>query len=289
MSDKSIFHFQMTEAQVSLRFTVEHNLENIDSLESDVCSRIFKNVYVDCSQLQPSLMSQAGRSLAKLARQIRRVDKDVVLVAAPADLMSTLKTQGTFGLFVFLRSASDNVDSEQPDSVKPAATAKTASAVPAGQKLDVNVINPFLISAVHVCQAQAAVKAKPGAPHRKTLDENLDGEFHGVISFDSKSFNGAVCISFPHGTLKAMICKIIGEERELTSKEVSSGAGELLNIIFTQAKATLNKDGHEVKAALPQITSDKKSPSMGGARFRQRVAIPFESEVGPFFIEIMAA
>lgn len=289
MSDKSIFHFQMTEAQVSIRLTIEHNSDNIDTLEADVCSRIFKNVYIDCSQLQPSLLSQAGRSLAKLARQIRRVDKDVVLVSAHADLMSTLKSQGTFGLFVFLRSVSDTMEPEQHEPAKPAATAKAAVVAPAGQKLDVNVINPFLMSAVNVCQAQAAVKAKPGAPHRKSLDENLEGEFHGVINFDSKSFHGAVCISFPHGTLKAMICKIIGEERELTSKEVSSGAGELLNIIFTQAKATLNKDGHEVKAALPHITADRKSPSMGGTRFRQRVSIPFESEVGPFFIEIMAA
>ncbi|RYZ75428.1 MAG: chemotaxis protein CheX, partial [Proteobacteria bacterium] len=98
-------------------------------------------------------------------------------------------------------------------------------------------------------------------------------------------FTGSVVISFPAATFLAIMTRMLGEECNEINDMIRDGAGELTNIIFGQAKITLNKQGFGIKTALPSVIAGHDHtvvPMTNGPR----VAIPFETDVGPFSIEI---
>lgn len=280
---KDPFNIQLLDDRVTLSLDSNLNAEKLETLEEDLQQKLFRPVFVELGALSPALYQPAGRSLAKVARLMRKVERDVVLLGATPDFMNVLKTQGTFGIFYFSKSANDASEAMKKRDLEAEATGHNPSAT---NRINVGIINPFLLSAIQVFQAQAKVTAKSGTPMKREAAEPLSGDYSGLILFEGASFTGAICISFPAPTLTGIICATIGETRPLSPSEISGGAGELLSIIVTQAKALLSKEGKTVSASLPQLINDKKLPA--NSKYRQRVAIPFESDVGPFNIEILA-
>lgn len=270
MSIKSAATFEMGEKELRIQLNGGLNADNLEQLQAEMAIHLFKNVVIECAEIPKEVVQQAGRVLARMARDVRRVDKNLELKNASIDLMGALKTQGTFGLFAW-----GGIEDE--------------SARVSPGKLDVSIINPFLATTMNVIQTQTSVSLKCGTPFKKGATDELDGEVHGFIQFDSKNVKGIVCISFPKDTLNAFLAKILGEAKQFSEKEISSGAGELLNVIFTQTKAVLNKDGNAVKPAVPKVMMDKTFPSTSGFTYKQRFVIPFSTDIGAFSIEVLAA
>ena len=75
------------------------------------------------------------------------------------------------------------------------------------------------------------------------------------------------------------------EEFTEIDDELQDGAGELLNIIFGQAKAALNERGYGLDLAIPSVIrgNDLKVTHMTNS---PAIIIPFTSEVGPLYIEV---
>lgn len=151
--------------------------------------------------------------------------------------------------------------------------------------LDVNFINPFLEATMKTLETQASTIAKPGQVFKKGRGDAYSGDISGVIGLVSAAFTGSVVISFPADTFLKILSRMLGEECTEINEMTRDGAGELTNIIFGQAKIVLNKAGFGINTALPSVIAGADHsvvPMTNGPR----VAIPFETDVGPFIVEI---
>ncbi len=151
--------------------------------------------------------------------------------------------------------------------------------------IDINFINPFLGATLHVLKVQANIEATPGKVYMKKPADTLKGDVSGVIGIVSDTFNGSVIISFPEQTFLNVIGGMLGETYTELNKEILDGAGEITNMIFGQAKITLNERGYGIKIALPQVITGK-GHSLSAMSKGPTVVIPFTSPVGDFFVEI---
>lgn len=152
-------------------------------------------------------------------------------------------------------------------------------------KLDVEFVNPFLAATLKVLEVQASTKALPGKPQLKEEGSSASGDISGVIGITSDKFNGSVVISFPEQTFLKIMSRMLGEEFTTLTKEIADGAGEFTNIIFGQAKITLNDKGYGIKMAIPSVITGKNH-IIHGITKGPVVMIPFETDLGPFYIEI---
>ena len=146
------------------------------------------------------------------------------------------------------------------------------------KSLDVDFINPFLGSVVRTLSVQTSTEATPGKLAIKKPGEPLLGDISGVIGIVSPSLNGAVVISFPAATFLGLMSKMLGEECKEITRDLESGAGELINIIFGQAKVVLNHRGYALKTALPTIIVGRNHSVLNSSAGLV-VIIPFETAV----------
>lgn len=153
------------------------------------------------------------------------------------------------------------------------------------KSLNVGFINPFLEATIYVLKVQAQVEIKPGKIYVKKDTAELSGDISGVIGLVSDSFSGNVIITFPEKMFLTLMSKILREDFTAINKENADGAGELTNMIFGQAKITLNEQGYGIKTALPSLIIGK-SHHFTGTKQELVVVVPFESEIGNFFVEI---
>lgn len=151
--------------------------------------------------------------------------------------------------------------------------------------MDTEFIDPFLTSAIHVLKVQASVDARAGKPALKKSGEVLSGDVSGIIGVISESFQGSVVITFPEKTFLKVMSSMLGEEFTELSQDILDGAGELTNIIFGQAKITLNNKGYGIQTAIPTVISGRNH-SFTAQTKGPVVVIPFESSAGLFFVEI---
>lgn len=153
------------------------------------------------------------------------------------------------------------------------------------QILEIGFINPFLESATKVVQIQASTIATYGKPFRKLPGDKFLGDISGVIALVTDIFKGTVVISFPENTFLKIMSRMLGEEYLKITNEIIDGAGEITNIIFGQAKIILNERGFGIKTALPSVVVGGDQGAASGTN-GAGIAIPFESDAGPFYVEI---
>jgi chemotaxis protein CheX len=155
-------------------------------------------------------------------------------------------------------------------------------------KVDVNLINPFLEGTLEVLRIQAKTNAKASAPVMKDPKSSFGGDISGVIGLTSPSFNGTVVISFPAQTFLNIMSRMLGEEFTEITPDIQDGASELTNIIFGHAKRVLNERGYGIQMAIPSVITGKNH-SIQNNSSGPRIAVPFESDAGSFGIEICVA
>lgn len=156
------------------------------------------------------------------------------------------------------------------------------------KSLDVGFVNPFLEATLRVLKIQALIEASAGKIYIKKDVSELSGDISGVIGLVSDSFSGNVIITFPEKTFLTLMSKMHGEEYTSINKENADGASELTNMIFGQAKVTLNDQGYGIKTALPSLIIGK-SHRFTSNKQELVVVVPFQSDLGSFFVEICLA
>ena len=78
---------------------------------------------------------------------------------------------------------------------------------------------------------------------------------------------------------------MLGEDFQEISKDIIDGAGELTNMIFGQAKVSLNQKGYGIQTAIPSVISGKNH-TLSALTKGPVVVIPFSTESGPFYVEV---
>ncbi len=153
------------------------------------------------------------------------------------------------------------------------------------QKFDVNFLNPFITSTLKVLKIQCQVDAKPGSIRFKKDGEKSISDIAGVIGLTSTVFSGSIAVCYPKDTFLKIMGGMLTETFTEITKDLEDGAGELINIIFGQAKIILNEKGYAIEKAIPSIIKGSAieirhlTPS-------PTIIIPFESNVGSFSMEI---
>ncbi len=154
------------------------------------------------------------------------------------------------------------------------------------QGIDVEFINPFIKAVMEALKIQANVEAKPQKPLLKQQNQKYDIGIAGIIGISTSRFSGNVTLCFPAAVFLKIYEIVFDEKHDTITHEIEDFAGELLNIIYGQAKITLNDQmGHSLLRALPTIMagSDIKVRQVSGS---VTVILPFETPIGCFHLEI---
>ncbi len=151
--------------------------------------------------------------------------------------------------------------------------------------LNTDFIHPFLNATIHILNVQANLPAEPGKAYLKKQNDRLVGDVSGIIGVVSDKFNGSVVISFPETTFLKVMSNMLGESFTELSPEIVDGAGEILNMIFGQAKIVLNEKGYGIKTAIPSVVTGKQL-NVSTMTKGPVVVVPFQSGAGDFFVEI---
>jgi len=210
------------------------------------------------------------RSLMQIATQAKRLHRRIRVVSTNPKHAAFFQDQGVAASFPIVADL---------------ATAVRELTEKSSAKLNVAFINPFLEGTIEVLKRIAGVTAKSGTLGVKDLDAPLDGEISGMILLDTARFMGSVILSFPEKTYLAIASKMLGEAHEAITAANHDGVGEITNQVFGYAKRILNERDHQIKMALPTILLGP-TPAELPLATGSRIAIPFESDVGPFTVEV---
>lgn len=151
--------------------------------------------------------------------------------------------------------------------------------------IDVTFLNPFLNATIKGLQVQCNTLAQAQKPHLKVDRTQSLGDISAIVGVVSSSYSGNVILSFPKETLLSIVSQMFGEEYKEITAEVESGAGEIANIIFGQAKLDLNALGYAVLPAIPTVISGD-TPVVHGTGAGPVIVLPFLTKFGLFYLEI---
>lgn len=140
-------------------------------------------------------------------------------------------------------------------------------------------ITCFLKATVKVLDVQAGIKVRPLEAVLRAPRSPYAGDVTGYIAISSSGYTGSFLICFPEATYLNVMGKMLGETYTAITQEILDGTAELTNMIFGQAKISLNERGHGIEMALPQIT--QSVPTFRG----RSLIVPFKSDFGDFFVE----
>lgn len=270
---KSSFEVIRSEGYQTFKPSGSLDADAVRGMEQECEKQLFTEPYchvvVNCENL--SELSQPGiRFLLNIQRKAKNLNKQICLILANPQILSSLQQQGV-------------------SEALPCKANLRAALVDFGlvtqKALDVNFINPFLTATMNVLKIQASTESKPGKLYKRESQDKYLGDISGIIGLVSDAFTGSVVISFPEATFLKIMSRMLGEEFKTMSKEIEDGAGELTNIIFGQSKVILNEKGYGIKTAIPSVVSGKDH-SVQNITNGPRVAIPFTTDAGEFFIEI---
>ena len=150
--------------------------------------------------------------------------------------------------------------------------------------MQVEFINPFLESIVHVLETMANVKATPGKPQRKEEDV-AQGDVTGVIGMASEKVKGSLAITFTSAAIFDIARRMLGEEVAEINNTVTDLVGEITNMVTGGAKRVLAEQGYDFDMAIPAVIAGKNhriSHKSNG----MKIIVPFSIIAGKFYVEV---
>jgi chemotaxis protein CheX len=142
-------------------------------------------------------------------------------------------------------------------------------------------INPFLFASMNLFREYLGIQARSVTPHLLSDPQDLQ-EVSAIIGLAGDT-TGAVVLSFSRETAIALVSKLSGRSYSALTNEVLDGVGEMVNIIAGNAKKDL--EDFRIVMSLPGV--------IVGSSYKIRwpegipvIAIPFESEIGPFSVNV---
>ena len=142
-------------------------------------------------------------------------------------------------------------------------------------------INPFLKASLNLFRDYLGLELKAGKPSVLADPEKLS-EVSGLIGLAGET-TGAVVLSFSRETAIKLISKMEGHTYTALGNEVLDGVGELINIIAGNAKKDLTE--FRIEISLPGVITGDTYHIHWPAGIPV-VAIPFESDVGQFSVNV---
>ena len=219
------------------------------------------------------LKSTIYRHLVLFNQQLKANGKGMFCTNVPAKIEAQIKTDGLTGVLVTVAS--------------PEAALKAMQGRKEKQAVDVDFINPFMAATQRVLETQANTPLVPGKAYIKKPEEQIVVGIAGVISLNCAEFKGTISICFRPEVFLKIYENMVGEKHTEITSETQDAAGELLNIIFGQAKTILNDHkGFNIDKAIPTVLVGEKLRLHHSAR-SPALILPFDSKAGTFHLEVV--
>ncbi|MGD0282613.1 MAG: chemotaxis protein CheX [Dissulfurispiraceae bacterium] len=150
--------------------------------------------------------------------------------------------------------------------------------------MNVEFMNPFLISTMNVMKTMARTDAKPGKPFLKS-DKSAKGDVTGIVGMRGEQAKGSLAITFTEPAILHIYSQMLGEKAEKISDELVDCVGEITNMICGGAKAILSEKGYKFEMAIPSMIAGKAHTVFHKTNGKI-ICIPFDTSAGSFFLEI---
>jgi chemotaxis protein CheX len=149
--------------------------------------------------------------------------------------------------------------------------------------MDAKFINPFLDGTVSVLATMAFITPTPGKPYLKK-DHVAAGDVSGIIGMTGAA-RGSLALSFSKGCILKIVSNMLGEEMTEINGDIKDAVGELTNMVSGVARKKLEAEGLNITYAIPTIVSGP-SHSIIHVLDGPSLIIPFETEAGPFVVDV---
>ncbi len=150
--------------------------------------------------------------------------------------------------------------------------------------MDQNFLNPFIESISNVLSTMAMLKADAGTPFIKE-DEKAHGDVTGLMSMTGEQAKGTFAVTFSEKVILEITKRMIGEELDKIDETVTDMVGEITNMTTGGTKKLLSEKGYRFDMSIPAVISGKDHVIRHKSKAPISI-VPFDTEVGSFFIEI---
>ena len=150
--------------------------------------------------------------------------------------------------------------------------------------MNVEFINPFLVSLVNVISTMATMDLKPGKPQLKNHDI-AKGDVSGLIGMVGPKTKGSLSITFEAPLILEIMHKMLGEKPNSINEEITDLVGEITNMVTGGAKNLLSDKGYDFDMATPVVVSGKNHAISHKSKGK-KILMPFTHPNGMAFIEI---
>ncbi len=212
------------------------------------------------------------RSIIQVKSALKKGGKSLRSLVSSNDLVQQIRADGMDSTFSPIRSLDELTQ------------AKPSQKVSGTDRLILDFIQPFLQATKKTFEVQCKTKIEPERPFLKSKPAQ-GVAIAGLLSLASNGQAGSFALCMSEGVFLSVYENMFGEKLASITPEIEDAAGEIVNIIYGQAKIELNTKGYTFDRALPTvmrgegITVRQSGPSPA-------VVIPFKTPAGSFHIEI---
>jgi len=150
--------------------------------------------------------------------------------------------------------------------------------------MNVEFINPFIVSTVNALTTMAFITPKRGQPQIRKDEPPNSADISAVIGLTGET-NGWVAICLQKSVALNVAANMLGVQKAYIDADVRDAVGEIVNMIAGGAKAELAKKGYTFKIAIPTVVVGDNH-QLGQSKNCLYLLIPFETEHGSFFVNV---
>jgi chemotaxis protein CheX len=151
--------------------------------------------------------------------------------------------------------------------------------------MNIEFVNPFLVSIINVLATMAKTEAIPDKPFLKT-EKSAKGDVTGIIGLTGdKKAKGSLAITFTEPAIVHIVSKMLGEDLQKIDLSVADCVGEITNMVTGGAKKILSEKGYKFDMAIPSVIIGRNHAIVHSTK-GQVICIPFKITAGSFFIEV---
>ncbi len=165
----------------------------------------------------------------------------------------------------------------------------TADQIVNVQQMQSKYIEAFAMGTLKTMKIQANYELKTGGPFLLGQKGELKTDICGVIGLISSFFKGTVAICMAQPVFLGVMGSMFAESYSEMTDELADGIGEILNILFVQAKTTLTNQGIQFEMAIPTVVrgSDIKLTSLTNGN--PTIVLPFDGKDGKLYLLVSLA
>lgn len=151
--------------------------------------------------------------------------------------------------------------------------------------VDTRVVNAIIQAAIKVLSQFNISDIQMEKLFSVDSSNPLPGVISSSIDIKSEKFNGIMAISFDKKCYLAAVSAMLMEEYNEITDEIKDAVGEIINIIYGNAKSDITQYG--VQMSIPKIITEAEQ-KVNCPPLTAALQIPFKSSKGCFYVQVYA-